>query len=125
MITHEENELLCRVENGAPMGQLMRQHWVPICLSEEVAEPDGDPVAARVLGENLVVFRDSDGRVGVLDEACPHRGVSLVYGRNEEGGLRCLYHGWKMDVWAAAGSVDTDLSFLSFLELYRTDVAQC
>ena len=80
------------------MGQLMRQHWVPICLSEEVAEPDGDPVAARVLGENLVVFRDSDGRVGVLDEACPHRGVSLIYGRNEEDGLRCLYHGWKMDV---------------------------
>ncbi len=98
MITPQENELLCRIEGDAPMGQLMRQHWVPICLSEEVAEPDGDPVAARILGENLVVFRDSDGQVGVLDEACPHRGPSLVYGRNEEGGLRCLYHGWKMDV---------------------------
>lgn len=98
MITREENELLSRVENKAPMGQLMRQHWVPICLSEEVAEPDGDPVSAHVLGESLVVFRDSDGQVGVMDEACPHRGVSLVYGRNEEGGLRCLYHGWKMDV---------------------------
>ncbi len=98
MITREENELLCRVENDAPMGRLMRQHWVPICLSEEVAEPDGDPVAARILGENLVVFRDTDGNVGVMDEACPHRGPSLVYGRNEEGGLRCLYHGWKMDV---------------------------
>ncbi len=98
MITREENELLSRVENKAPMGQLMRQHWVPICLSEEVAEPDGDPVSARVLGESLVVFRDSDGQVGVMDEACPHRGVSLLYGRNEEGGLRCLYHGWKMDV---------------------------
>lgn len=98
MITREENELLTRVENGAPMGQLMRQHWVPICLSEEVAEPDCAPVAARILGENLVVFRDTDGNVGVMDEACPHRGPSLVYGRNEEGGLRCLYHGWKMDV---------------------------
>ncbi|MFD0668963.1 Rieske 2Fe-2S domain-containing protein [Ramlibacter sp. MAHUQ-53] len=98
MITREENELLCRVENDAPMGRLMRQHWVPICLSEEVAEPDCDPVAARILGENLVVFRDTDGNVGVMDEACPHRGPSLVYGRNEEGGLRCLYHGWKMDV---------------------------
>lgn len=98
MITREENELLCRVENDAPMGRLMRQHWVPVCLSEEVADPDCAPVAVRVLGESLVVFRDSDGQVGVLDEACPHRGVSLVYGRNEEGGLRCLYHGWKMDV---------------------------
>ncbi len=98
MMTSEENETLCRVENNAPMGELMRQHWVPICLSEEVSEPDCDPVSARILGEKLVVFRDSDGQVGVMDEACPHRGASLVYGRNEEGGLRCLYHGWKMDV---------------------------
>ncbi len=98
MLTREQNELLCRVEGDAPMGQLMRKHWTPVCLSEEVAEPDGDPVKARVLGEDLVVFRDSEGRVGVLEESCPHRRVSLVYGRNEEGGLRCLYHGWKMDV---------------------------
>lgn len=98
MITQEENELLCRVEGDIPMGQLMRRHWTPVCLMEEVAEPDGDPVKARVFGEDLVVFRDSDGRVGVLDEACPHRGASLAYGRNEDGGLRCLYHGWQMDV---------------------------
>lgn len=98
MMTKEENELLCRVEGDASMGRLMRQHWTPVCLLEEVSEPDGTPVKARVFGENLVVFRDTDGRVGVLDEACPHRRVSLVYGRNEEGGLRCLYHGWKMDV---------------------------
>jgi len=98
MLTHEENELLCRVEGDAPMGQLMRRHWTPVCLIEEVAEPDGTPVKARVFGEDLVVFRDSDGRVGVMDEQCPHRRASLVYGRNEEGGLRCLYHGWKMDV---------------------------
>lgn len=98
MMTKEENELLCRVEGDVSMGRLMRQHWTPVCLLEEVSEPDGTPVKARVFGENLVVFRDTDGRVGVLDEACPHRRVSLVYGRNEEGGLRCLYHGWKMDV---------------------------
>lgn len=98
MMTLEENDLLCRVENGAPMGQMMRRHWVPVCLSEEVAEADGDPVKARILGEHLVVFRDSEGQVGVLDEDCPHRGASLLLGRNEEGGLRCLYHGWKMDV---------------------------
>lgn len=98
MITAEENELLCRVEGDAPMGQLMRRHWTPVCLSEEVAEPDCDPVRARIYGEDLVVFRDSDGRVGILEEACPHRGPSLALGRNEDGGLRCLYHGWKFDV---------------------------
>lgn len=98
MLTAEENDLLCRVENDAPMGRLMRQHWVPALLSEEIAEPDGKPVRVRVLGENLVAFRDSEGRVGVLDELCPHRRASLVYGRNEDCGLRCLYHGWKMDV---------------------------
>jgi phthalate 4,5-dioxygenase oxygenase subunit len=98
MMTPEENDLLCRVQGDAPMGRLMRQHWLPVCLIEEVPEPDCAPVRARVLGESLVVFRDTDGEVGVLEESCPHRRVSLVYGRNEEGGLRCLYHGWKMDV---------------------------
>ncbi len=98
MITTEENELLCRVEGDAPMGRLMRRQWIAVCLGEEVVEPDGAPVQARVLGEDLVVFRDTEGRLGVLDEYCPHRGASLVYGRNENFGLRCLYHGWKMDV---------------------------
>lgn len=97
MLTKEENELLCRVEGDAPMGQLMRRHWTPVCLIEEVAEADGTPVKARVFGEDLVVFRNSEGQVGVMDEYCPHRRASLVYGRNEEGGLRCLYHGWKMN----------------------------
>ena len=98
MLTAEENQLLCRVEGDAPMGQLMRRHWMPVCLVEEVSEPDGTPVKARILGEDLVVFRDTEGRVGVMDEYCPHRRASLVYGRNEDCGLRCLYHGWKMDV---------------------------
>ncbi len=98
MLTAEENDLLCRVEGDAPMGQLMRRHWIAACLSEEVGEPDGAPVRTRLLGEDLVVFRDTEGRLGVLDEYCPHRRVSLVFGRNEECGLRCLYHGWKMDV---------------------------
>lgn len=98
MLTAEENALLTRVEGDAPMGRLMRAHWVPALLSEEVAEPDGKPVRVRVLGEKLVAFRDTEGRVGVLDELCPHRRASLVYGRNEDCGLRCLYHGWKMDV---------------------------
>ena len=98
MLTPQDNDLLCRVEGEAPMGRLMRRHWIPVCLAEEVEESDGTPVAARVLGEDLVVFRDSEGRLGVLDAHCPHRRASLVLGRNEEGGLRCLYHGWKVDV---------------------------
>jgi len=98
MLSPEENDLLCRVEGDAAMGALMRQHWQPICLAEEVSEPDGDPVAARILGEDLVVFRNTEGRVGVMDAYCPHRRAALVYGRNEECGLRCLYHGWKIDV---------------------------
>jgi phthalate 4,5-dioxygenase oxygenase subunit len=98
MMTTQENDLLCRVEGAAPMGQLMRRHWIPVCLAEEVAEADGTPVHAKILGEDLVVFRDTSGSVGVLDEHCPHRRASLVMGRNEEGGLRCLYHGWKVDV---------------------------
>lgn len=98
MLTAEENELLCRVEGRVPMGQLMRRHWLPICMSEEVVEPDGAPVRARLLGEDLVVFRDTRGRLGVLGEHCPHRRASLAFGRNEECGLRCLYHGWKFDV---------------------------
>ena len=102
MLTPQDNDLLCRVEGEAPMGRLMRRHWIPVCLAEEVEESDGTPVAARVLGEDLVVFRDSEGRLGVLDAHCPHRRASLVLGRNEEGGLRCLYHGWKVDV---AGNV--------------------
>jgi phthalate 4,5-dioxygenase len=98
MLTAEENELLCRVEGDAPMGQIMRRHWIPACMSEEVAETDGAPLRIRLLGEDLVVFRDTEGRLGVLDEHCPHRRASLALGRNEECGLRCLYHGWKVDV---------------------------
>jgi phthalate 4,5-dioxygenase oxygenase subunit len=98
MLTQEENDLLCRVEGAAPMGAMMRRYWLPALMSEEVLEADGAPVAVKVLGEELVAFRDTDGRVGVLGEHCPHRRASLVFGRNEECGLRCLYHGWKMDV---------------------------
>ena len=92
MLSAEENDLLCRVEGDAPMGALIRCHWIPACMSEEVAEPDGPPVRVRLLGEDLVAFRDSLGRLGVVDEHCPHRRASLALGRNEECDLRCLYH---------------------------------
>jgi len=98
MLSREQNDLLCRVEGDAAMGGIMRRHWLPVCMSEEVTEKDGAPVKSRLVGEDLVVFRDSNGRLGVLAEHCPHRGASLVFGRNEECGLRCLYHGWKFDV---------------------------
>ena len=98
MLTAEENDLLTKVDGDAPMGRLMRQHWTPICLSEEVAEPDGTPLRIEAIGRSYVCFRDTDGRLGLLDELCPHRKASLVLGRNEECGLRCLYHGWKFDV---------------------------
>ena len=98
MLTTAENELLCRVEGDAPMGRLMRRHWIPAALSEQLREPDGTPVRLRLLGEDLVAFRDTQGRLGVLGESCPHRKASLALGRNEECGLRCVYHGWKFDV---------------------------
>src|SRR6059058_3602672 len=97
-LSREETELLTRVGPGTPMGALLRRYWLPACLSEEIAEPDCDPLRVRLLGDDLVAFRDSQGRVGLLAERCPHRRASLFLGRNEEGGLRCLYHGWKYDV---------------------------
>jgi phthalate 4,5-dioxygenase len=97
-MTPEENDLLCRVEGDAPMGQIMRRHWIPACLPEEIAEAGGKPFRLRVLGEDLVIFRNSEDKLGALGEYCPHRRASLAFGRNEECGLRCLYHGWKFDI---------------------------
>lgn len=98
MLSKEQNELLTRTGPGSPMGALMRRYWIPALLSEEIPEPDCPPVQVRLLGEELVAFRDSKGRIGLLREHCSHRGTSLFYGRNEECGLRCIYHGWKYDV---------------------------
>ena len=97
MLTREQNEILCRVGPGTPMGMLMRQYWIPALLSSEVPRPDGDPLRVRLLGEDLIAFRDTHGNVGLIQNNCPHRGASLFFGRNEEGGLRCVYHGWKFD----------------------------
>ena len=97
MLSHDDNETLVRVGPGTPMGQLMRLHWVPFLKSEDVAA-DGTPQRVRLLGEDLLAFRDSAGAVGLVDHACPHRGAPMVFGRNEDGGLRCVYHGWKFGV---------------------------
>jgi phthalate 4,5-dioxygenase len=101
MLTKEDNDLVTRVGPGTPMGNLMRQYWVPAMLSSELAGPDCDPVRVLLLGEQLIAFRDSNGQVGLLANHCPHRGASLFFGRNEESGVRCVYHGWKYDVSGA------------------------
>jgi nitrite reductase/ring-hydroxylating ferredoxin subunit len=96
MTTAAENELLTGVGAGTPMGGLMRQYWVPALMSSEL-KADGDPVRLMLLGEKLIAFRDSNGKVGIMDHRCPHRCASLFFGRNEDGGIRCVYHGWKFD----------------------------
>jgi len=97
MTSLQDSEILTRVGPGTPMGNLMRHYWLPALKSSEL-KADGDPVRFLLLGEKLIGFRDSQGRVGVMDHRCPHRCASLFLGRNEEGGIRCVYHGWKYDV---------------------------
>src|SRR3954467_12663018 len=94
----EQNELLTRTGLGTPMGELFRRYWLPALLAEELPEPDCPPVRVKLLSERLIAFRDTENRLGLIDEFCAHRGVSLWFGRNEESGLRCPYHGWKYDV---------------------------
>jgi phenylpropionate dioxygenase-like ring-hydroxylating dioxygenase large terminal subunit len=96
-MTPEECKLLGEVDRGTPMGELLRRYWMPALLSREL-EADGAPVRVEIMGEKLIAFRDTKGRVGLLREFCAHRGASLYFGRNGEDGLRCWYHGWKWDV---------------------------
>ena len=98
MLKHEDNERLVRVGSGMPMGELLRRYWHPALMSRELVEPDGAPVRVRLLCEDLIAFRDTDGRVGLVDAYCAHRRAPLFYGRNEACGIRCVYHGWKFDV---------------------------
>jgi len=98
MLSLQDNIDLCRVGPGSVMGNFMRQYWTPAVRSDELPGPDCPPVRIRLLGENLIAFRATSGKVGLIQNACPHRGASLFFGRNEEEGLRCVYHGWKFDV---------------------------
>lgn len=97
-MNNERYAKISQTGSGTPMGNLMRRYWLPVALSSQVAKPDGKPLLTWLLGERLVVFRNTDGVVGVLDDHCLHRGVSLSLGRNEDCGLRCIYHGWKFAV---------------------------
>jgi phthalate 4,5-dioxygenase oxygenase subunit len=98
MLTQADNELLVRIGPKTPMGELFRRFWTPIMLASELGGPDSAPVRVRILGEDLVAFRDTHGKLGLLDAYCPHRRANLFWGRNEHDGLRCVYHGWKFDV---------------------------
>ena len=101
MLTRDDNELLCRVGPGTPTGQMLRQYWLPALPTVDLPDADGAPARVRLLGEDLIAWRQTDGSVGLMQNACPHRGASLFFGRNEENGLRCVYHGWKFDTEGA------------------------
>ncbi|HEX3463731.1 MAG TPA: Rieske 2Fe-2S domain-containing protein [Candidatus Elarobacter sp.] len=119
MLSRQENERLTRVVD-APMGEMMRRFWVPACLGEEVAEPDCAPLRTRIFGVPLVAFRDTAGRLGILDERCPHRLASLALGRNEEGGIRCVYHGWKFGADGQCLEMPTEPEGSTYRERMRT-----
>src|SRR4030088_1856518 len=98
MLSTQDNELLCRVGPGRPMGQFMREYWLPAFVPSELPEADSSAMSVRLLGENLIAFRDTSGKYRLIANNRPHRGASLFFGRNEEEGIRCVYHGWKFDV---------------------------
>jgi len=114
MLSAQDNELLTRTGPGTPMGELFRRFWLPALLAEELPAPDCPPVQVRLLGEDLVAFRDSGGRIAFVQEHCPHRRASLWFGRNEEDGLRCVYHGWKFDTDGACVEMPTEPATSSY-----------
>ena len=116
MLRQEDNVLLAQTGPGAAMGELFRRYWLPVLLSEELPEPDCPQVRVKILSERLIAFRDSQGRYGLMDEFCAHRGVSLWFGRNEESGLRCAYHGWKYDVTGQCVDVPSEPEESGFRE---------
>jgi phthalate 4,5-dioxygenase len=124
-VTPEDNDLLTRVGPGTPMGALMRRYWLPLMESSELGPPDGASRRVRLLGEDLVAFRDTAGRIGLLAEACPHRRASLYFGRNEQGGLRCVYHGWKFDVTGACVEMPTEAAESRLCEGVRAVAYPC
>src|ERR1700723_516966 len=98
MLSKEDNTLLTQTDSKTPAGEYFRRFWLPALLPTEVPTPDSPPVRVKLLGEDLIAFRNTEGAVGLVGEFCPHRRASLFWGRNEECGLRCVYHGWKFDV---------------------------
>ena len=118
MLSAEDTELLCRVGAGTPMGELMRQYWMPAAYAWEM-EPDGQPLRMRLLGEDLLAWRATDGSLAFSQALCPHRGAGLYYGRNEENGLRCSYHGWKFDVTGQCIDMPNEVAESNFKDKVR------
>lgn len=125
MLSKQDNEVLCRVGPGTPIGNLMRQYWIPVFMSSELPAPDSPPVRVRILGENLIGFRVTSGEVGLIANSCPHRGASLFFGRNEEEGLRCVYHGWKFDVGGACVDMPSEPAESNFKTKVRATAYPC
>lgn len=125
MLSKENNDLLCRVGPKTPMGDLLRQYWIPAMASDELPERDGRLMRVRLLGEDLIAFRDTFGKVGLLADKCSHRGASLFYARNEEGGLRCVYHGWKYDAAGRCVDMPNELSENKFQERIQHPAYPC
>ena len=119
MTTPGQNDFLTRTGPDTPMGNLFRRYWIPALTSAEIPEPDSPPVRVKLLSERLIAFRDTQGRVGLMDEFCAHRGVSLWFGRNEENGLRCPYHGWKYDVTGQCVEVPSEPRESGFCQKIR------
>jgi phenylpropionate dioxygenase-like ring-hydroxylating dioxygenase large terminal subunit len=125
MLSSQDNDILCRVGPGTPMGDLMRQFWVPVLTAAELPTPDGPPLRVRLLGENLIAFRTTSGGAGLVVNSCPHRGASMFFGRNEEDGLRCVYHGWKFDVSGACVDMPSEPAESNFKTKVRIRAYPC
>src|SRR5438445_4205158 len=125
MLSPVDNEYLCRVGPGTPMGDLMRQYWMPAIRTDELPSPDCPPVRIRLLGENLIAFRTTSGKVGLIQNACPHRGASLFFGRNEEEGLRCVYHGWKFELSGQCVDMPSEPAESNFKTKIRATAYPC
>jgi nitrite reductase/ring-hydroxylating ferredoxin subunit len=119
MLRAEDNKFLIESGSGTGMGELLRRFWIPVLLSEELPEADGTPKKILVMGEELLAFRDTRGVVGVIDQYCPHRGANLWLGRNEECGIRCVYHGWKFDTDGRCVDMPTSYHDLNAKDLIR------
>jgi len=119
MLRAEDNRFLTESGEGTGMGELLRRFWIPVLLSAELPEPDGTPKKIVVMGEELLAFRDTNGVVGIIDQYCPHRGANLWLGRNEECGIRCVYHGWKFDTDGRCVDMPTSYPDLNAKDLIR------
>src|SRR5215467_5397805 len=125
MLRKEQNDLLTQTGPGTPGGRLFRSYWIPALLSSELPENDCPPVRVKLLSERLIAFRDTQGRLGLMDEFCAHRGVSLWFGRNEENGIRCPYHGWKYDVTGQCIEVPSEPAESGFCQKIKLKAYPC